>query len=192
MGIFNDISAKAVATEPRVWISRFVIFESIAVSPPKAIRDVSLDRGLNIIWAREDEGESPERGIYGHSAGKTTFCRLLRYLLGEASFGNQRTMRLIRQKFPEGYVAAEIHIAGAKWAVRRPIGKGQKSYIRKDSTIEQLLTEKATSVTQAEYTEALGFEGLVKGLPATTIIRSKEEIQWGHILSWCSRDQETR
>ncbi len=192
MGILTDISATPVASEPVVWISRFAVYKSFDASPPATIRDFPLQRGLNIIWAREDEGESPEQGIYGHSAGKTTFCRLLRYILGEPSFGNQRTTRLIKKAFPEGYVAAEIHVAGVAWAVRRPIGKGRYSYIRQNSTVEELIKGQASAVSQEEYAAALDLENLPNSLEAKTIARSNADIQWGHILSWCARDQETR
>ena len=50
---------------------------------------------MNIIWARPadpDEADPAARGR-GHDVGKTSFCRLIRYLLGEEHFGNARLVR---------------------------------------------------------------------------------------------------
>lgn len=82
MDFFTELIANKVKSKPDVWISRVVIFERLLPEPVK-IRDIPLSKGLNIIWAEEAEDDDPVAEITGHSAGKTTFCRLLRYLLGE-------------------------------------------------------------------------------------------------------------
>ena len=45
--------------------------------------------------------------ITGHTAGKTTFCRFIRYLLGEQRFGTARAQERIREALAaSGRVAA--------------------------------------------------------------------------------------
>lgn len=192
MNLFEELNLKPVKNEPDVWVSRLVIIKKIA---PKveAIRDIRLTRGLNIICAEETKrGDSNSAEITGHSAGKTTFCRLIRYVLGEKTFGTRTAMELIRKAMPDGYVAAEIYVHGKRWAVRRPFGSGRMTYIKEDSSIEELFDQKGRSVTQESYHQEIGLESLLERLGTSDIVQTGEAIQWAHILSWCTRDQEAR
>jgi len=192
MDLYKKLKLKPVRSEPDVWVSRLVIYEDITPKSPKVVRDIRLTRGLNIVWAEEPEDDSPTAEITGHSAGKTTFCRFLRYVLGETTFGSRAAMELIRKAFPNGYVAAEIHVRGTKWAVRRPFGSGRMSYIKQGATIEEMLQERSGAVSQEEYPKKLGLEALLDELPTGQIVQTAEDIQWAHILAWCARDQEAR
>lgn len=191
MDLYKELKLTPIQSEPNVWISRLVIFEKLSPDPV-IIRDVALTRGLNIVWAEETEDDNPAAEITGHSAGKTTLCRFLRYVLGEKTFGTKANMELIRKALPEGYVAAELHVAGKKWAVRRPFGGGRMSYTKEDATIEELLQQHAGAVSQDDYPKKLGFEGLLDEMETGAVVRTGETIEWGHILAWCTRDQEAR
>ncbi len=193
MDIFKDLKLKPKKTEPNVWISRLAIFERIAPDPV-TIRDIKLIRGLNIIWAEETEDDDPSAEISGHSAGKTTFCRFVRYVLGEKTYGTRANTELIQNAFPSGYIAAEIHVKGKKWGVLRPIGKGRNSYIKEDAAVEDILQDRSRPAYVETYTELLGLDGLLDdlGTGAGAFVRAGEPIQWGHVLSWCTRDQESR
>lgn len=191
MDLYKELSLTPVQFEPDVWVSRLVIFERIAPDPV-SIRDIPLTRGINIVWAEEIDDDDPAAEITGHSAGKTTFCRLLRYALGEKTFGTKENMELIRTSFPEGYIAAEVRVAGQKWAVRRPFGSGRMSYVKQNATVEQLLHERGESVTQDDYAKTIGLDQLLDEFETGAFVRTSEAIQWGHILAWCSRDQEAR
>ncbi len=191
MDIYKTLNLKTTKTEPDIWISRLMIFEQI-VPEPVVIRDISLTQGLNIIWAEETEDDIPSAEITGHSAGKTTFCRLLRYVLGEKTYGTHGNTELIQKSFPNGYVAAELNVKGKKWAVRRPMGKGRYSYIKAESSIEELLQDRSRPAYQDTYAQELGLEKILDGLETGGIVRTGETIQWEHLLAWCSRDQEAR
>lgn len=191
MDIFKQLNIKPVRTEPDVWISRLVIFEAIA---PAAvfIQDIPLTRGLNIIWAEEIEDDDPQAEMTGHSAGKTTFCRLLRYVLGEKTYGTRSNTELMQNALPNAYVAAEIHVNGKKWSVLRPIGKGRNSYIKPEATVEELLQDRTTAAYSETYVQKIGLERLLDSVEAGDIVKATESIDWGHILAWCTRDQEAR
>jgi len=191
MDFFTELIANKVKSEPDVWISRVVIFERLLPEPVK-IRDIPLSKGLNIIWAEEAEDDDPVAEITGHSAGKTTFCRLLRYLLGEKTFGTRGGMGLIHQAFPQGYVAAELKVQNRRWAVRRPFGGGRLSHVMAEVSIEESLQQHGRTVSQENYTKELGLDDLVTCFETGEIARTGEVIQWGHLLSWCTRDQEAR
>jgi hypothetical protein len=191
MDLYKELNLTPVRSEPDVWVKRLVIIEKVAPTPV-IVRDISLTRGLNIVWAEEAEEDNPSAEISGHSAGKTTFCRLLRYVLGEKTFGTKSNMDLIKRSFPDGYVAAELQVVGKNWAVRRPIGNGRLSYIRSNITVEDLLQEHGDSVSQDEYPRKIGLDGLLDDFETGAVVRTGEAIQWGHILAWCTRDQEAR
>lgn len=192
MDLYRKLKLKPGRSEPDVWVSRLVIYQDIAPRTPTLIRDIRLTRGLNIVWAEEPEDDSSTAEITGHSAGKTTFCRFLRYVLGETTFGAMAAMELIRKAFPKGYAAAEIHVRGTKWAIRRPFGIGRMSYAKQDATVEEVLQERAGALSQDEYPKKLGLEGLLNELPTAQVVQTAENIQWAHILAWCARDQEAR
>ena len=191
MGLFDELELKPIRLKPDVWVNRLVLLERI-FPEPTVIRDVHLKPGLNIIRAEDTEGDNPSGEITGHSAGKTTFCRLLRYILGERTFGTRSTVELVRRAFPEGYVAAELFAYGQRWAVRRPFGIGRMTYIKEDCGIETLLAEKGRPVSQESYTKEIGLDVLLSRLGTGEIVQTREPIRWGHILAWCTRDQETR
>ena len=186
MDIFSQLSLSPIRTQPSVWVSRVVIFEHLDLP---AIRDIPLTQGLNIVWAEESDDDDPSLEISGHSAGKTTFCRMLRYLLGETTFGTKSNTELIRKSLPDGYVSAELHVLGKSFAVRRPIGNGKLSYIKQDSTIEELLAHQSTGLSQADYVKRLDFDQVGNGMETRHVARTGERIEWEHILAWCSRDQ---
>src|SRR5262245_59819835 len=124
-------------TDPAIWIERFLIFE--AVEPLTLIREIPLRRGVNVIWAEEQESSTDAIGptdVVGHSAGKTTLCRLLRYCLGEERFGTEDGQKLIRHNLSNGYVGAHVWLDGKRWAVARPIGAGNRHYAAPDLSVE--------------------------------------------------------
>ena len=189
--IYKTLKKEPIKKEPDVWISRLVIYKKIDPEP-LIIQDIPLTRGLNIIWGEENDEDDESTEITGHSAGKTTFCRLLRYVLGEKTFGKKKNVDQIRRAFPSGYVAAELHVKQKKWSVLRPIGSGRNSYIKAESTIEDLITDHKHPAYQDTYPEDIGLEALLDNLETGGIVRTGENIQWGHILAWCTRDQEAR
>src|ERR1035441_10101513 len=111
--------------EPRLWVRRLVIWEK----PGEIIREVRLRRGLNIIWSPDPGAGLADLGRdagSGQGAGKTLFCRLLRYCLGEDGYSNEDLRKSIAGLLPGGLVGAELVIQGRPWAVVRPIGQTRK------------------------------------------------------------------
>src|SRR6202051_183506 len=124
--------------EPRLWVRRLAIWEK----PGTIIRDIGLRRGLNIIWSPDPGVESAVVGRgdgSGHGAGKTLFCRLLRYCLGEDTFANDDLRRSVAEQLPTGLVGIEVLINGVQWAVLRPIGTTRRQIARADTTLEELV-----------------------------------------------------
>lgn len=191
MDLYAQLNLSPVKSEPNVWVRRVVIYERL-MPEPVVIRDIPLTRGLNIVWAEEPDSDDPKAEIAGHSAGKTTFCRFFRYLLGETTYSTKANSEMIRRSFPEGYVAGELVIRGQLISVLRPIGSARASYFHVGGGVEQLLKERSKPVNQADYPKAVGLEALLDSLEAGAVARTSEPIRWGHILAWCARDQEAR
>ena len=64
---------------------------------------MNLHRGLNILWAKPSDGTSTETKLAGHGAGKTTFCRMLRYIVDDATFGSKELREAFNDTDQSGY-----------------------------------------------------------------------------------------
>ena len=176
--------------EPRLWVRRLAIWEK----PDSIIRDIGLRRGLNIVWSPDPGVESAVVGRgdgSGHGAGKTLFCRLLRYCLGEDTFANDDLRRSVAEQLPTGLVGIEVLINGVQWAVLRPIGATRRQIARADTTLEELVdsTEPGTGIQP--LLEAL--DSLVSpGDGDLFIPSSRAHSAWLFALAWLTRDQECR
>ena len=176
--------------EPRLWVRRLVIWGA----PGTIIREIVLRPGLNILWSPDpaDGGENAEtESAFGHGSGKTLFCRLLRYVLGEDRFSADDQRFRIAKAFPEGLVGAEVMIDGTQWAVLRPVGTDRQHYAVSGVDLEQLLAGEypATGIEpllQALESRLLSAD-VVTSMPLERLLQA-----WLLALAWLSRDQECR
>lgn len=180
--------------EPSFWIQRVCVLRELTESPDAVVRNVELRRGLNIVWAPSTEGTKTKlfkNGIAGHTAGKTTFCRLLRYLLGENTFANEGTRRRIRESFDQAWVVGEVFVEKDLWTVARPLGLGPRS---RSFCVQGSLAQAFDTSRRLDYekfTDALA-RGSLGSLSALQFPATEEAIEWEHLLPWLSRDQECR
>ena len=87
-------------TEPRLWVRRLVLWKDAN----EKLREIDLRPGLNIIWSPDpaDLGNTvPKKKSLGHGSGKTLFCRLIRYCLGEERFAPEVQRSHIVRAFPD-------------------------------------------------------------------------------------------
>ena len=171
---------------PRFWVRRIALWKDVS-SPP--LRNIPMRQGMNIIWspdlATNGSGATP------HGSGKSTFCRLIRYCLGEIHFANEEQRPLMQHKLPDGFVGAEIIVDGECWVVTRPIGMSLPSRVvraeRIEDTFDQLLVETVPSTIApiisdqfcADYRDQVP-----DNLRADQV--------WDVLLAWLARDQECR
>jgi hypothetical protein len=172
--------------EPILWVRRILLWQDLSQEP---IRDVALYRGLNIVWS--PTGSDPEALATGHAAGKTLFCRLLRYCLGEDSFADLEDTEAIRTQFPDGAVGAEIRLQGETWAVRRRFGIPRDDRAMKAESLERLSDESLRGSFGAFRNE---IEGTIFDKNQGRLLAGMADVQgaWQYVLAWLTRDQECR
>jgi hypothetical protein len=184
------ISVNDSRREPWIWVRRLVI----CATPSEILRDIHLRRGLNVIWSRDPGSEAAILGWNsesGHGAGKTLFCRLLRYCLGEETFAPDEARKNIAAKFPNGLVGAELIICGSLWAVVRPIGHTRRHLIRQHATVEQLLESKEPASGIKELLDACN--AMLHGANLASVVPELHgSPPWLFALAWLARDQEYR
>lgn len=170
-------------TEPRLWVKRFCIWSE----PGVLVREIELREGLNIIWSPDSrDGNAP----IGHGAGKTTFCRLLRYCLGEVTFGSRDQRFRIHTAFPKGQVGAEVMLDGKQWAVLRSINGRSRDIALQGITLEQ--AQEADTPTTMEPLVAAIQDQILVGVAALMPPNVRASEVWQAALAWLSRDQECR
>ena len=184
-----EIQPEADRSEPRLWIRRLVIWSK----PGVILREVTLRPGLNIIWAPDPAdlpGGSDGQAAPGHGSGKTLFCRLLRYCLGENRFAPDEQREKIVAAFPSGLVGAEIMADGTQWAVVRPIGTTRKHFAIRDAAVDAVNIN-AVSTGVDPLLEAIATSILSDDV--TALIPGGDPLTaWQVALAWLARDQECR
>lgn len=180
--------------DPLVWISELQFLRDFDASDAYLLRKIHLRRGLNVLWAPPaPEGLENRLGdgqITGHTAGKTTFCRMIRYLLGEQRFGTTRAQEKIREALPNGWVVGEVFVGNERWIVGRPFGVGAHPFAVQGISISTALAERGRGGYQ-EFLAALGRVAM-DPVPVKELPHARSPMAWEHVLAWVTRDQEAR
>lgn len=182
--------ANATRHGPRLWVERLLIYRSLR--PLSPIRDVPLRPGLNIVWAREPQSRAGLSTLQraGHGVGKSTFCLMLRCVLGDTG----KAVKLMREKlaseFPNGGMAAVVHFGGTAWSVFRPFAASTHGQAAESADLEALLNG-GEHVPFQSYLDALG-AAMLANLQQRQVPGTGQAIEWVHLLSWLTRDQGTR
>jgi hypothetical protein len=190
----DEIRPNGDRKSPTFWIRRLRVLRELAAGGEHIIRDVELRRGLNVIWAppHEPPGENAlfENGVAGHTAGKTTFCRLVRYVLGERTFAPESVRRRIREKLSSAWVVADVVVDDTTWIIARPLGIGPHPFCTRGGTIAQIV-DAGDKLDYQEFLKAINAASTGK-LVADRFPATDERVRWEHVLPWLSRDQECR
>lgn len=181
----ETIQPEAGRDGPRLWVRRLVIWNK----PGEVLREVSLRPGLNIIWSPDSgDADSP----MGHGGGKTSLCRLLRYCLGEDSFGSDEQRYLIGDKLPDAHVGAEIMIGGQPWIVVRPIGNARgRHFCQHGGELDTAFHSDMANTGIAPLRKAI-VEATMSSAVVHMPVPNKVDDGWEVALAWLSRDQECR
>lgn len=189
----DEIHPSEDRKQPVLWVRRLRVLRELAAGDEFIVRAVELRRGLNIVWAPPQESSENalfQNGVAGHTAGKTTFCRLLRYVLGEHQFAPEATRRRIRSQLSTYWVVADVAVNGEAWIIARPLGIGAHSFCIRGGAIDQV-ADGRSRIDYREFLNAIG-SATTAYLSASRFPATDERISWDHLLPWLSRDQECR
>ena len=162
--------------------------------PDGVLRRIKLHRGLNVLWAKPSDKDSAlfeDGGTPGHAAGKTTFCRLLRWILGEGNFGDDNLRKAVRGKLSKGGVAAEVVVNGAPWLVWREFRISGRSHCSPGKHLDDLFQPDLHKAPFTDYLAVIA-EVVPQNARNIRLPSSKQNIAWEHVLPWLCRDQECR
>lgn len=172
---------------PRLWVRRLVIWKEPG---GEKIRDVTLRPGLNIIWS-PDGGEAGHEGAIGHGSGKTLFCRLLRYCLGEDRFATEAQRERIGAAFLNGIVGAEVMLDGTCWAIVRPLGARRRHMAVPNGNLDEIAAGEGGSTGIEPFIDALD-QSIITPAFADLVRPRTDGPAWPIALAWLTRDQECR
>ena len=176
--------------EPRLWVRKLVIWKD----PDTIIREITLRPGLNIIWSPDpfdQRGAARRPDGLGHGSGKTLFCRLLRYCLGEDRFADDNQRHRIADALEKGMVGAEVIVEGTPWAVLRPVGLGRRHIAMQDVDLQTLIGGDFPATGITPFLHAV--ENIILTKPVTDLINGDHgAMAWLLSLAWLCRDQECR
>jgi hypothetical protein len=170
--------------EPRLWVRRLIVWRE----PGKEIRNVELRPGLNVIWSPDD---GSQRGQIGHGGGKTTFCRLVRYCLGEDSFGPDAQRRAIFDEMPMGRVGAEVRLDDETWLIWRSFSSHKDDHAVQGPSFAEVSDFKVEPTSMQPFREAATKAFLEDALPLMPASIGSDGA-WQALLAWMTRDQECR
>ena len=177
--------------EPAVWIRRLRLVEDISADAT-IMRDIEFRRGLNIVCTARANPQ--DRGVVGHSVGKTLLIRLIRYCLGEQTFSTKPVRRAITAAMERAHVLAEVHISGRPWVIARPIGLDMakpSSWALEGNDFEQLLAGPDRAVKFPDFLDVL--ERVVAApFGGVSLPHADRQANWLDLLAWLSRDQDCR
>jgi len=165
-------------TEPALWVRRLVVWRE----PGDIIRDISLAPGLNIIW-------SPDSETIGHGAGKSSFCRLLRYCLGEETYASDGQRQRISERLPNGHVGAEILLRERHWIVVRALSDRRHDVVIEGGKLDDAFGRDVSPTGMRLLREAITRSVIGE---AASLMPVGESGAWGAALAWATRDQECR
>ena len=188
-----SITPRVGEAEPRLWVRRLTLWKD-AKTP---IRDIALRPGLNIVWSPDPADaagatDADSNNRLGHGSGKTLFCRLLRYCLGEDRHSADEQRQHIAAAFPEGYVSAEVMLSGELWGVVRPLGGGREHHAVLGQQPQALLASLPPKPSgMAPLMEAIQRQVLTEPI-AKLMQVDRPHDPWLISLAWLTRDQECR
>ncbi|MDQ4421904.1 chromosome segregation protein SMC [Sphingobium sp. DEHP117] len=186
-----SLTVPAGVNEPRLWVRRLAIWEAPG---GQKIRDISLRPGLNVVWSPDgfddDNAAAGVRAI-GHGSGKTLFCRLLRYCLGEQRFADETQRERIALAFPNGIVGAEVMLDGVCWAVVRPLGIRRRHVAIADGNLDEIAAGDGATTSIDPLIEAIEQGIVTPGLASLARLHPGQKA-WPIALAWLTRDQECR
>lgn len=188
---FTGLEVSSERTEPLFWLCEIRFLTKFSCELECEIRRIRFRKGLNIIWAMppKEFHQHDEQRIAGHATGKTTLCRMLRYLLGEANYGNDQLRNSIYQKFQDGYVVGHFRLNRTDWCVARPFA-GHHGYALQTDSIDDFLQRETKKDRYETFKDNLS--SLLGEMTSINKLPGQLDLTFHHLLPLFSRDQDSQ
>jgi hypothetical protein len=174
---------------PAIWVRKLSVWSAWPPSKDTKMQFIELHRGLNILWA-ESKDDPKQPRISGHSAGKTTFCRFLRFILDEKHPGTVEFRQDLRRIHDDGWVLAEVMIENEPWLVGKTLSeRGRRHFALRGADLTHPFQAQPPTGGYEEYAKALDSAALGR-LELRLLSGSGTRLVWRHVLAWLARDQE--
>jgi hypothetical protein len=181
------------AQDPAFWIEEVRLLKSFSPDTKEQIREpITFQKGLNIVWAPAPPmNQRKEINFAGHAAGKTTLCRLIRYLLGEHNTAAPGVKEAIEENFHDGWIIGKIHVSGQPWIVAKPLHHATRPRGRciRSESLEELLGNPDASLPLDDFQKELTAVTIAP-LPVALFGDGATRITFAHVIQWLARDQE--
>lgn len=179
--------------EPLFWIKEMRVLSKMDASDSSLVRMVKFRKGLNVVWSPPTDNEpNANQRLSGHASGKTTLCRMIRYVLGEQRIGTENFRDAITHKYPEGVVAAEVRLDGETWSVARPFTTwtSAKGHSRRGAGLDMFLAEPMKAGLYDDFRTAL--EAAARKIVPFDKLPDGSPLCLWHYFPWFTRDQEAQ
>lgn len=192
----KTIAPSPARRHPAFWVKDLVLLSSIKNPSPQVIRRIKLRRGLNILWAKPFKPETADsttgEAFAGHAAGKTLFCRMIRYLLGERHLGNETVQDRVAAAFPDGWAVGTIFIEDTPWLVGRRFANKHGQFAAQGKTVEDLLNGESFGEEHYDTFQTALHRRVTRDYRLHEFPDRGGRIDFQHVLPWLTRDQEAR
>ena len=177
--------------EPLFWVREIRLLSKWGAEGTDEIRRISLRQGLNIVWSPPREvTDNEDQRISGHASGKTTFCRMLRYVLGDDKIGTEDFRSAVTHKHPNGWIVAEVRLCNETWSVARPftMWSASRGFAIKNVKLDEFLALQQEKRSYEDFVSAIESASR-KIVPFDTLPDGSHIGLWEY-FPWFTRDQE--
>lgn len=177
---------------PVVWLRAFAVHSDWPAKEGTLLRNViRLRRGLNVLSATPAPLGTKNR-LSGHATGKTTFCRLVRYLLCDSDAGTKDFRQRFQSRFPRGWVFGEVIIGEDEWLVGRSLSQlGYNHFAKRGATLADATGPHPLRGGFDQYEKALEAAAF-EGVKLRKLSGTNRDLKWDCLIEWLARDQEAR
>ena len=186
----NGFAKPTGSDEPLFWIREIRFLRSWKDGKVDEIRRIQFKKGLNVIWSPPPKTDTVEQRISGHASGKTTLCRLIRYMFDEPKMGNENFRNSVNHRFVDGFIVASVRLNGESWCLARPFSplKMPGGLSARLESLDKFLRGEVDFGTYADFRREL--EKCATRIVPVESLPSGEPLTLRHFFPWFTRDQE--
>lgn len=186
----NGFAKPIGSDEPLFWIREIRFLRSWKDGKVDEIRRIEFKKGLNVVWSPPPKSDAVEQRIAGHASGKTTLCRLIRYMFDEPKMGNDSFRNSVNHRFVDGFIVASVRLNGESWCLARPFSplRMPGGLSARLESLDQFLQGDCECGTYADFRREL--EKCATRIVPVESLPSGEPLAFRHFFPWFTRDQE--